>query len=331
MVSLQPNSHPGNLPLPSRAKNMEREFFLLSSHSGYGHICPWWIWSEWVEWESAAVALCPHPHLKLLHRQLGKMWRIWPHETFPVEGSQSPFRGGKSKEVEFCTKGHRQHVWKDIADWLPIPCSVLQPFSSFPSRVNQPCNSTGEPWEALRKSSREERVSSVMQNKTRKRAARKPHQSGPHLCSAAGAGAVSGTPEREGSLLPGNNSGAGRSETATGAAGWQPPEAALRLVLLHITQLEKTRCDKITLKQSPKGKKESGSLLRSPLPSGRQEEARICEKVASLGKAWVLAAGTARWKDGDWLMGLPCPGNRIRGWKEGWFSFSLDFRGCSRI
>lgn len=77
----------------------------------------------------------------------------------------------------------------------PIPCPVPQPFSSFPSHVKQPRNSTREPREALRKSPREESVSSVMQNKTRKQAARKPQQSGPYLCSAAGAGAGAGTAE----------------------------------------------------------------------------------------------------------------------------------------
>lgn len=63
----------------------------------------------------------------------------------------------------------------------PILCPVLQPFS-FLSHVKQPHNSTGEPGGALQKSPREERVSPVMQNKTRKQAAYKPQQSAPYLC-----------------------------------------------------------------------------------------------------------------------------------------------------
>lgn len=51
-------------------------------------------------------------------------------------------------------------------------------------------NSSGERGEALRKSSGEDRVSSVMQQETRKHAACGPLQSGPCLCWAAGAGAV---------------------------------------------------------------------------------------------------------------------------------------------
>jgi len=45
------------------------------------------------------------------------------------------------------------------------------------------------------------------------------------------------------------------------------------------------------------GKEKLGNLLKSLLPSGRQEEAWVCESMASLGKVWLLAAGTARRKD----------------------------------
>jgi len=87
-----------------------------------------------------------------------------------------------------------------------------------------------------------------MQNKTRKQTACKPPQSGPYPCSAAGAGAVAGTPGHWRSSLHGDASAAGTSERAAGAAGWKPPEGASHLVLLHIICLEKNRCDRITLK-----------------------------------------------------------------------------------
>lgn len=63
---------------------------------------------------------------------------------------------------------------KGYHNMTPMPCPILQPFFSFLSHVNQPRDSTRKPREALQKSSREEIVGSVAQNKTSKQAVCKP-------------------------------------------------------------------------------------------------------------------------------------------------------------
>lgn len=177
-----------------------------------------------------------------------------------------------------------------------------------PPALPEPChaagNSTGERGEALRKSSGQDRVRSVMQKETRKHAACGPLQSGPCLCWAAGALAVTayaalailaarGPPEAE------------KSGAAAEAAGWSPPAEALDLLLLRITRREKTRCDKRTLKRNPKGGRDIGGLVKKPtaiwkaetMPAsvreghlwGRAGCLQLAERGGRMGAGWWAA------------------------------------------
>lgn len=93
------------------------------------------------------------------------------------------FRGGKSKEMEFCMGDHREHLWKAITTWLQSS-AILQLFSFFPATSNSPVTVLGSLMKPCGKALGR-RVSSVMQIKTRQQASCKPQQSDPNLCLAA--------------------------------------------------------------------------------------------------------------------------------------------------